>query len=55
MTKRATAPRLAGAVLTAGVLAAAAGCGSSGGGTSTGAVPSARTLTSAPADGGGTG
>ena len=41
--------RLAAAVLTGGVLAAAAGC--SGGGTSTGSAPTSRTLTAAPASG----
>jgi outer membrane protein assembly factor BamB len=49
----ARAGRLAAAALTGGVLAAAAGCsGSAGNGTSSGAAPPAKTLTSAPDSGG---
>jgi polyvinyl alcohol dehydrogenase (cytochrome) len=52
-TRRASTGRLAAAALAGGLLAAAAGCGSSAGsGTSTGPAPSAKALTTAPASGG---
>ena len=51
-TKLAPGARLAAAVLTGGVLAVAAGCGSSAGSMSTGPAPPFRTLSSDPGGGG---